>query len=146
MVSTGDMSKRMVSTGDMSKRMVSTGDMSKRMVSTGDVSKRMVSTGDMSKRMVSTGDISKSIMFKCSTTGVTCGAGTAYPSVGAPEVIPGIVWGSCYSIFSLVFCVVFCRSLLVYFCHFSFGNCNLPVLLHRSVLIDYPFGIFKLFL
>ena len=44
------------------------------------------------------------------TTGVTSGAGTAYPS-GAPEFIPGFQWDSCYSIFSFI--CMFCRSLFV---------------------------------
>jgi hypothetical protein len=44
----------------------------------------------------------------------------------------------------LVFCVVFCGSLLS-FCTFSFGRCALSVLL-RSTDSDYPSSIFKLFL
>ena len=44
------------------------------------------------------------------TTGVTSGAGTAYPS-GAPEFTPGFKWGSCYSIFSFI--CMFCRQLFV---------------------------------
>ena len=50
------------------------------------------------------------------TTGVTCGAGTAYPS-GAPEFIPGFQWGSCYSIFCFI--CIFCRQLFVLL-HFFF--------------------------
>ena len=44
---------------------------------------------------------------------------------------------------SLVFCVVFCRSLFV-FCHFSFGHCIVCLLWFTAP--DYHFGIFKLFL
>ena len=36
----------------------------------------------------------------CNMTGVTCGAGTAYPS-RAPEFIPIFQWGSCCLIFSV---------------------------------------------
>jgi hypothetical protein len=43
-------------------------------------------------------------------TGVTSGAGTAYPS-GAPEFIPDFQWGSCNSIFSFI--CMFYRSLFV---------------------------------
>ena len=35
------------------------------------------------------------------TTGATSGAGTAYPS-GAHEFTLGLLWGSCYSIFSFM--------------------------------------------
>jgi hypothetical protein len=52
-------------------------------------------------------------------TGVTSGAGTAYPS-GAPEFTPGFMWDSCYSIFS--FMCMCCWSCLS-FCTFSFGHC-----------------------
>ena len=44
------------------------------------------------------------------TTGATSGAGIAYPS-GAPELIPGFWWCSCYSIFS--FKCMFYRSFFV---------------------------------
>ena len=37
-------------------------------------------------------------------TGATNGAGTAYPSE-APELTPGFLWGSCYSIFSFIIIV-----------------------------------------
>ena len=46
---------------------------------------------------------------KNNTTGVTSGAGTAYPSV-AHVFTPGISWVNV--IHSLVFCVVFCRYFL----------------------------------
>jgi hypothetical protein len=47
-----------------------------------------------------------------SLTGVTSGAGTAYPS-RAPEFTPGFQWGLCYS--SFTFICVFCRSLFYYY-------------------------------
>ena len=50
--------------------------------------------------------------------GASSGAGTAYPS-GAHKFTPGFYWGSCYSIFS--FLCMFCRSLCLSFCTFSFG-------------------------
>jgi hypothetical protein len=50
-------------------------------------------------------------------TGATSGAGTAYSS-GAPEFLPCVMWGSCYSIFSFMW--MFCRSLLVLL-YFFFG-------------------------
>ena len=67
------------------------------------------------------------------TTGATGGARTAYLS-GVPEVTPVIVARS------LVFCVVFCRSLFVLFL--------LAIMFSvlRLTNSDYPFGIFKLFI
>ena len=56
------------------------------------------------------------------TTGVTSGAGTAYPS-GAPEFIPGFQWGSCCSIFSSM--CMFCRSLFVLWYFFFWPLCCL---------------------
>ena len=56
------------------------------------------------------GKISSLFSNQINTTGVTSGAGTAYPSE-APEFIPDFQWGSCYSIFS--FMCMFCRSLFV---------------------------------
>jgi len=49
---------------------------------------------------------------KSNTTGATSGAGTAYP-FGTPEFIPG--FNGVRVSQSLVFWVVFCRSLLVFF-------------------------------
>jgi hypothetical protein len=43
---------------------------------------------------------------------------------------------------SLVFCVMFCRSLFVSFVLFLWPLCCLSLFTHS----DYPFGIFKLFL
>ena len=92
------------------------------------------------------------------TTGVTSGAGTAYPS-GAPEFTPGFQWGSCYSIFSFI--CMFSRSLfdlLPFFfwplCCLSFFDIRILITsfwyllaIVLSVLLrytdsDYPFGIF----
>ena len=57
---------------------------------------------------------------KSNTTGAKCGAETAYP-LRAPEFIPGFC-RVCVAQ-SLVFCVVFCRSLFFPFALFSFGHC-----------------------
>jgi hypothetical protein len=54
--------------------------------------------------------------------------------------IPGFIWGSCYSIFSVM--CMFCRSLFV-FLYFFLLAIVLSVLL-RYTDYDYPFGIFKL--
>jgi hypothetical protein len=53
----------------------------------------------------------KFVSFNSNTTGVTCGEGTANP-FGAPVFIP--VFSRVRVAGSLVFCVVFCRSLFVY--------------------------------
>ena len=45
-------------------------------------------------------------------------SGTAYPS-GAPEFIPGFLWGSCCSIFIFLCCVL--QIIVCYFLHF--GHC-----------------------
>jgi hypothetical protein len=50
------------------------------------------------------------VFFSWSSMGYTSGAGTAYCS-GPHEFTPGFKWGSCYSIFSFMFC----RSLDVLF-------------------------------
>ena len=64
-------------------------------------------------RMVvsSTISISDDVSFNSNTTGVTSEAGTAYPS-GASEFTP-VFFGVCVA-HSLVFRVVFCRSLFVF--------------------------------
>ena len=72
------------------------------------------------------------------TLDATSGAGTAYP-FEAPDFIPGMRWGSCYSIFS--FMCMFCRSL----CICVLFGITLSVLL-RFTDFDYPIGIFKHFL
>jgi hypothetical protein len=45
------------------------------------------------------------VCYMSDTAGAARGKGAAYPS-GAPELIPGFEWGSCYSIFSFVCCYV----------------------------------------
>ena len=70
---------------------------------------------------------------KSKTMGATCGAGTAYP-YGWPEFTP-VVSGVRF-VRSLVFCVLFCRSLFVLFL--------LAIVLSMLWFMasDYPFGIF----
>ena len=68
-------------------------------------------------------------------TGVTRRTGTVYTSA-SPEFNPGVLWGSCCSIFSLM-CSV-CLSLFVLFLF----TIVLSVLL-RSKASDYTFGSFK---
>ena len=50
------------------------------------------------------------VSFNINTTGVTSGAGTAYPA-RTPEFTP--VFSGIRDAQSLVFCVMFCRSLFV---------------------------------
>ena len=71
----------------------------------------------------------------------TTGIGTVYPS-GAPEFIPGLMWGSCSSIFSFV-CMV-CRSFFVLLSFFPLDTVSSVLL--RFTDSDSLFGIFKLFL
>jgi hypothetical protein len=52
------------------------------------------------------------VCIKSNTTGATCVTGTAFPSV-APEFTPGFSWIRVAQ--SLVFHVVYCRSLFVLF-------------------------------
>jgi len=73
-------------------------------------------------------------------TGATCGAGTAYPS-GAAKFTAGFSGDPVAE--SLVFCVLFCRSLFIV-CPFSFGHC--VVLSFDLRLLITHFGIFKPFL
>ena len=47
----------------------------------------------------------------CNKMGTTCGAGTAYPS-GAPELT--LCFSGSRAARSLVFCIIFCRSLFVF--------------------------------
>ena len=71
-------------------------------------------------------------------TCATSWTGTAYAS-GELEFRPGFPWGSCYSIFSFMWCFVDrCLSL----CPFYFGH---YVVCFRLTESDYLFGIFKLF-
>jgi len=69
------------------------------------------------------------------TVGVTSGAETAYPS-GTLEFTP--VFSGVDVSRSLVFCVVFCRSLFVLLA-------TMFSVLLRFTASDYPFNIFKLF-
>ena len=60
------------------------------------------------------------VTFNSNTTGVTCGAGTAYPS-GTPEFTPDFS-GICAAQ-HLVFCVVFCRTYIIHVVSsFSFSH------------------------
>ena len=70
------------------------------------------------------------------TTGVTSGAGPAFPS-REPEFTPGFQWGSCYSIFRFI--CMFCRALFVLL-YFFLSHC---VVCSSTIygFIDYPFGI-----
>jgi hypothetical protein len=82
------------------------------------------------------------LSFDFVTTGATRGTGTTYPS-GEPEFT--MVFSELCVSRSLVFCVVFCRSLFyVLFVHFHVAIV-LPVLL-RFTASDYLFCIFKRFL
>jgi hypothetical protein len=63
----------------------------------------------------------------------TTGIGTVYPS-GAPEFIPGLMWGSCSSIFSFV-CMV-CRSFFVLLSFFLWSLCLLSCF---DLLIRIPY-------
>ena len=77
----------------------------------------------------------KCVVDSSNTMGVTRGAETAYP-FGAPEFTP--ILSGVHVSRSLVFCVVFCRSLFVLLVIMFF------VLLRFSDS-DYPFSIFKPF-
>ena len=71
------------------------------------------------------------------TTDAISWAGTAFPS-GAPEFNP--CFSGVRATWSLVLCVIFCRSLFVLF--------RLAIVLSallRFTDVDYPFGIYKLF-
>ena len=71
------------------------------------------------------------------TTDAISWAGTAFPS-GAPEFNPG--FSKVRATWSLVLCVIFCKSLFVLF--------RLAIVLSALLLFtdaDYPFGIYKLF-
>jgi len=77
------------------------------------------------------------------TTGATSGAGIAYPS-GAHEFIP--VFSGVRVTRSLLFCVIFCRSLFVP-CPLSWVVCPsiygfwLPLWHLQTFLIFFPIGI-----
>jgi hypothetical protein len=66
------------------------------------------------------------VTFNSNTTGVTCGAGTAYPS-GTPEFTPEPEFTPDFSGICaaqhLVFCVVFCRTYIIHVVSpFSFSH------------------------
>ena len=77
----------------------------------------------------------KCVVDSSNTMGVTRGEETAYPS-GAPEFTP--ILSGVHVSRSLVFCVVFCRSLFVLLVIMFF-------VLLRFTDSDYPFSIFKPF-
>ena len=77
------------------------------------------------------------VCSKSNMMGATCGAGTG-KAFRCTRVHSMFQWGSCCS---LVFCVMFRRSLFVLFLLYIV----LSVLV-RFTASDYPFGIFKLFL
>ena len=77
------------------------------------------------------------VSFKIKTWGITCEAGTVYPS-GASEFTP-VLSGVRVTRF-LVFCVMFCRSL------FALLNFFFWPLYCRLTASDYPFDISKLYL
>ena len=88
------------------------------------------------------------VCTQINTTGVTSGAGTAYPS-RAPEFTPGFQWDSRYSIFSFI--CMFCRSLFVilYFffwplcCLFLFDIRILITLWYLQTLFITDTGVFR---
>jgi hypothetical protein len=86
--------------------------------------------------------VSCSLMIGCFTTGITSGTITAYHFV-ASEVTHGLS-GVRVAQF-VVFCVVFCRALILSF--LSFFVCRLYCMSIDIAGYNYfPFGIFKLFL
>ena len=54
------------------------------------------------------------VCYMSDTAGAARGKGATYPS-GAPELIPGFEWGSCYSIFNFMRCYVDHRLCVVSF-------------------------------
>ena len=60
------------------------------------------------------------VCYMSDTAGAARGKGAAYPS-GAPELIPGFEWGSCYSIFSFMRCYVDHRLCVVVSFYFGHG-------------------------
>jgi hypothetical protein len=75
---------------------------------------------------------------KSNKTGTTCGTGTAYPS-GASQMFSGVRVAR-----SLVFCVMFCKSLFVILSFFLLAI--VLSVLHRFTLLITPLDIVKLFL
>ena len=60
------------------------------------------------------------VCYMSGTAGAARGKEAAYPS-GAPELIPGFEWGSCYSIFSFMCCYVDHRLCVVVSFYFGHG-------------------------
>jgi hypothetical protein len=60
------------------------------------------------------------VCYMSGTAGDARGKEAAYPS-GAPELIPGFEWGSCYSIFSFMCCYVDHRLCVVVSFYFGHG-------------------------
>jgi len=80
------------------------------------------------------------VCYMSGTAGAVRGREAAYPS-GAPELIPGFEWGSCYSIFSFMCCYVDHRlcvvvSLFWPWCYLSFD----------FWCFECPLGMFNSFL
>ena len=79
---------------------------------------------------------------KSNTTGATCGAGIAYPS-GAPEFTPYI--SGVRIARSLIFCVVFYRSLFVYLWFFYWSLYCTSVLDLRLLITPFVSSNFSYF-
>jgi hypothetical protein len=75
---------------------------------------------------------------KSNKTGTTCGTGTAYPS-GASQMFSGVRVAR-----SLVFCVMFCKSLFVILSFFLLAI--VLSVLHRFTAFDYPLRYRQTFL
>jgi hypothetical protein len=82
--------------------------------------------------------ISHRVCYKSNTTGTTCGAGIAYPS-GAPEYTSDL-YSEVRVARSLVFYIMFCKSLFVLF---LFAIVLFVCL--RVTISDYHFGIINIF-
>jgi len=81
---------------------------------------------------------------KSNTTGATCGSGTAYPSE-APEFTPS--FSGLRVARSLVFCVVFCRSLFALLSFFFWSLCclsfNLQLLITLLISSNFSYILNK---
>jgi hypothetical protein len=69
----------------------------------------------------------------------TSGAGTAYYS-WKHDFTLGVLWGSCYSIFSFL-----CSVLYIIVCPFVLFLLDIALSVRLFTNSDYPFGTFKLF-
>ena len=83
------------------------------------------------------------VCYMSGTEGAARGKGAAHPS-GAPELIPGFEWGSCYSIFSFMCCYVDHRLCVVSFyfghgviCPSIFDVLNAPLVCSTLFLCKY---------